>query len=357
MGSFDVGCGISNLAIHEGDKVGFVLIGQSKGDTEFWDQSVGTAMVTYATDLYQPMFPPVFAMYNDYGQVTDVEESTTTKLLESIFHRPTKVIINAINGGGGIYDTYGTIYESYAKEGVLIGSYTASFEEKLLSAGFTKDEDSNASAIGYHFGDFRVMHYPSSDSSLISNTKTGKILAGSISARNNDVLPTLNRFAKETGLYPGYAVEDYEAIKTLNSASGMFFLKEVYDGMEHNLLNSDRLDFYKNRYEANWNKFMERLATVENWTVNSEIRMTYGLDIIEFIRRYSVMPEFAIEKLGIYRDDSDAFFKMRYLLTIMTQVNRILMPSLCGEQHGNDEASMKLNEITGKILAARAEDY
>lgn len=358
MGSFDVGCGISNLAIHMGDKVGFMIIDkQSKGESDFWTRNRGTAMNIYTTDMYQPMFPPVFATYDDYGRVADVENSTTTALLESFFHRPVKVIIDCVNENRGIYDSYSPIYENYALEGSLIGSYTATFEEKLLSVGFTRDEDSNAQAIAYPYGDYRIMHYPQSNSALISNTKTGKILDGSISVYNNDVKTVLKSFAKHSGIFPGYAPEDVEAITTLHKASGMFFLKDVYDGMEKHLLEETSDGFYHARYVKNWEAFMERLSSVEGWTVEKELQTNYSYDIFEFIHRNSMMPLSAIGELGAYRDAREEFFQMRYLPTILTQVNRMLMPSFCGEQHGNDEASQRLNALTDTILKVRAEDY
>lgn len=359
MGSFDVGCGISNLAIHMGDKVGFILIEKNtKGESDFWTRNRGTAMNIYTTDMYQPMFPPVFAVYDDYGRVAEVEKSTTTEMLEVFFRRPVNVVIDCVNENRGIYDSYGPIFENYALEGALIGSFNANFEEKMISVGFTRDEESNEQAIAYVYGDYRVMHYPQSNKALVSDIKNGKILDGNISVYNDDVKTVLKSFAKHTGLYPGYALEDVEAITTLSKASGMFFLKDVYDGMEKHLLAEETyVEFYLNRYVQKWESFMERFDADKNWTVEKEIKMNFSYDIFDFIHRSSMMPLSAIELLDMYKEDREDFFKMRYLPTILTQVNRMLMPSICGEQHGNDEASQRLNALTEEILKVRAEDY
>ena len=359
MGSFDVGCGISNLAVHYGDKVGFVIIDRSTGtESDFWKRRRGTAMHIYSSDMYQAMFPPVFATYDDYGSVRDVEKSTTTDLIESFFRRPMKVVIDCINENRGIYDTYSPIYKNYAIEGSLLDSYTASLEEKLLSVGFVRDTESNERAISYFYGDYRVIHYPQEHKALLSDQKTGKILDGHIFARDKDAKSIMKSFAKNTGIYPGYEADDIEVINILHNASGMFFLKDVYDGMEKAMIaeNAERT-YFRDYYAEDWEKFMERLESVPDWTVKKELSTTYSSDIYSFIKRYSVMPEAVIGMLGVYRENREEFFKMRYLSSILTQVNRMLMPSYCGEQHGNDEASQRLNDLTNEILKVRAEDY
>lgn len=364
MGSFDVGCGISNLAIHEYNEVGFVIIDKPKSYKEYVADTgpePGTAMIVYNTDIYRPMFPPVFATYADYGQVKDVQDSLNVKLLEDYFRRPAAVVINAINEERGIYDAHGSIYPAYAAGDTLIHQYGVSFEDSLVSLGFIKvpkaDEGIHYSDF-YDFEKFRLMHSKTKSTFDIVNMETGRTIYDGILVHSSSDLPTvMNIFGETTGIYPGFKKEEYEAIRTLGKVSGMFFLKEVYDGMEKYTTTGSRMEYLHKRYNARWGKFIDVIGKTEGWTVDGSYPDFYNYELVEFLRKDTVMPKSVIETLGIYKDSPDDFLKMHYLLTMMMQVNRVLMPSFCGEQHGNDEASLKLNRVMGKILKARKEDY
>ena len=97
MGSFAVSCGLSNLAIHESDKVGFVLLEPPVSDMlghRFSSDSGGQVYTGYVTDNFAPFLPPIFGEYDDGGSLCEIEDSVTTKLIERIFNRPIQVVVN-----------------------------------------------------------------------------------------------------------------------------------------------------------------------------------------------------------------------------------------------------------------------
>jgi len=83
MGCWNATCGLSQLPIHHGDHVvGFLLEG--RGNSGRNEGHLGAGGYCYSTDLFAPLFIPVFGKYDDYGSIEDIKGS---KILVDFFNK------------------------------------------------------------------------------------------------------------------------------------------------------------------------------------------------------------------------------------------------------------------------------
>jgi len=145
MGSFNVACGLSNLSINEGDKIGFVILDDSfTTRTNERDRNKaapeGQSMLIYADSLYTPVLPPIYGQYGDYGRVKKIVKSSTTKFLENMFDRPIKTILACISSHRSLYSTIGEIWKHYAIKNPTMEIFQGDMHEQILSLGFVEAE-------------------------------------------------------------------------------------------------------------------------------------------------------------------------------------------------------------------------
>ena len=63
MGSFDVGCFVSDLPINEGDECGFIPLGKPR----FAHDRLPNCYWLLQPEFYAPVFLPILGIYADYG--------------------------------------------------------------------------------------------------------------------------------------------------------------------------------------------------------------------------------------------------------------------------------------------------
>ena len=100
MGSFNVACSISNISINCGTKVAFIpllpnemneRIGRKynkfnlKPGYVFLEPSANCVSNDGAFQFYKPFSLPIYAEYNDYGGIENIEENITTKAIKEYF--------------------------------------------------------------------------------------------------------------------------------------------------------------------------------------------------------------------------------------------------------------------------------
>lgn len=353
MGHFNVACGISNLAIHEGDEIGFVILGDGRVPDPRMSAETGKSFHLYADDNFRPYLPPVFGKYSGYGEVEDMEESITTAVMEEVFGVPAKKVLEMINCSRDLYDTSSEIFKTYYKGSRRFGKWDVSVEEALLPLGFEKvDEESSDQVEVFIYGDYSV---------AIRKTET-PICHWGIRAKGSDVLLApefmvanagtgLSIFSSVTKLLPGYPKEVQSRVKHLKSLNGMFFLKDVFVKMDTYLKEPDvRFDFGK-PIERKWDEFIAVLDAFEKEGHDPE--PVYSL--LEMPQAIERMTCFQKEYLPVLRKygQSYEYLNIVSLLDMMTALNRMFAPSFCGEQDGNDLASERLNKVTDGILAER----
>lgn len=345
MGSFFVGCAISNLAIGDNDRIGFMIIGKPKNYGDLYPDKPQRPFYTYNTDLYKPFLPPIFGQYADYGDIDRIRPSATTELIETMFHRPVKTVLDAIVCNRGVYSKHGQIMASYySGDGYIFDGYKTPATETLLAVGFlSRGENSDGDTI-FDFNDYTVAMHPR-NFYTISNHVQGQTIKNKFYASSGYEL--LEYFGQVTGVYPGYDPEEYEAISLVDNLSGTYFLEDVY----HEMVGFMEADIYMKRdlvkFDKDWTELMVKLESSEDLYYESCL-----ISALTYIQRETVFPYSEQQKLLAYKD-TDGFAPMNSLVTLMSSLNRMLIPSFCGEQCGNDRFSNALNVSTQKILDGR----
>lgn len=348
MGSFDVGCGLSNLTIHYGDRAGFLILDERARYRE--DRNSPGKSLTFGDD-YLPFLPPVFGTYDDYGRIRNITPSTTTAVLEKIFGRPIEVVMDCLMGMRDVYDSYGEIYQNYIlPECRPAERYGTPTEETLITVGFEKTGDNT-----FVFGDFELALDAKKSTWTISDKESGVKITKVHSTHNTDDL--LNAFGTSTRVYPGFSPDDYERVRLLNRLGGMFFLEDVLVKMEKFTSATHYMNNFENRgmdrRKDELNEFFEYLKTQKD----ERFPFSGYLPFTEDFRRDSSFPMEHWALLEVYESDPDALLSMVTIKRTASSVNRVLAPTYCGEQTGNDRASLMLNLIEKQILDARKEEY
>lgn len=359
MGSFNVACGISNLSIKQGDEVGFVILGESI-KARYGKEEFGRSYHTYATDLFEPFLPPVYARYDDYGNVSEVQESLTTKLLENFFGQPAEVVLNCISSQQSIYSYSDSIFNSYFAADRTWNNWDRISGEILMAHGFVKDKDSPVPG-RYLFGDYALEIAENADGSpttgglwyVLNNLEDDVLAHGDM---NQLIDSIMDEFSQATSQYPGFNPRDYNAITTLNSLSGMFFLKEVYEGMKGYVMKDSFRQKKQERLEGFWDRMMDQIeegGEDENgFSVDQSFAIVSSMDQIF---RETSFPRDKFAELKAYGYNYD-ILEMHTLNDIMNTVNRMLMPTVCGAEEGDNEAPHLLNTVSEAIVARRMKE-
>lgn len=371
MGSFDVGCAVSNLAIHEGDEIGFMLLRpKAHHSSESFKHRI------YATDDFEPFLPPVYGEYGDYGDLVKIQESNVTVAIEEIFKRPADKVIGAIGTGRSYYDSYSPIYSLYMPAaGQNKPSWDAHESKTFELFGWTRITAPEGAIDAYSWRGYTAVKNktravgPGTEAGIWSLLHGEQVLKEEIEASVNSPAEQITSvFAELTGLLPGYRDEDWPAIKLLSATHGMFFLKRVADEMiaavESDRWAASSLDRVRKNLEKEFElDVVERLDEL-----NAALKTrTYPESLLASLR--SAFNQFpAIEKclqlenpenVGIVQRilTVDDVLASELLISTMTRLNRMVQPSYCGSQFGEDRLSSKLNRVTDTILEERAKYY
>jgi hypothetical protein len=360
MGSFDVACVISDLAIHPGDEVGFMLISESDVMKAYKSRQVapegGWIHYGLENDGYKPFLSPVFGNYDDYGFVVNIQESETTRFIESLFGKDVETVIKCVGSNRGIYSKYDDIFDSYFTGDQKFTEYDADFKESLLSLGFTFMKSDEGKDV-YEFDGYHLIVEDSGDRYTLRNPANTHYPVILDKFHTRDISELLDIFGHYTHCYPGFETKDYWAIRTLFKMSGTYFIKEVYEKMSKGDV-IDSLD--KRRMEkiheewAEFTSFMKDPANAEDARFPSSL--DYKFDTIQYLTRDTAYDSFLIDRIANHYENPEELWRMLEIRNILRSVNKVLLPNHCGEQHGNDEASDYLAKISRKILKKRFAD-
>lgn len=361
MGSFNIACSISNLTVHEGDEIGLMFIRRQPT----YGPPQALAHRIYNTDDFLPYLAPVFGVYDDYGRLADLKPSATTKVIEEIFERPAVSVVNAIGSDRGIYDYCNPICELYMPEHLfkLLQNYGKTDEQVFKAFGLTKVPAQDGYLEAWQFEDWRVQSREYEFHGVkevghsiftwdIDNAKTGKVVTTNVIAANG-VSVVLSTLARATGFHPGFPEEDWVRIDRLQSMSGSFFLKEVYDQFKERAL----ADPYDGKWtEKTEDELKQILATILVYREGVEIYKGTDLDTVlthtYFYRSLAIKTEWEFWALRHYLEGEELRDALIYPM-VLQLCNRMLAPSYNGQQDGNDRDAWFLNRVTDKILEAR----
>lgn len=349
MGSFNVGCGISNLSIDEGDKIGFVII---KKSTPLYGSS--NAMGHFSNlDYFMPVFPPVFGEYGDYGSMINIERSVTVEILEDKFGIPMNAIMDCISCSHNIYSDAGGIYKYYFKGDRSWQGWGVEPAVSFAKLGFIQRDDVDGREV-FALGGFEIRQrfelmkdHP--DIKLwywsVVRSKTGEVLVPEFMSQSVDAI--MDCFAKVSGICPGFTDESVESIKHLQSFSGMFFLKDVYEDVL-SFMEENNDEYNLNFYKSMWDN-LRKAGTTSKRTTGSFGRIPTMSMVIKDL---TLFPDKYFNQLKRYGDTYE-FNHIFTLPRVMLSLNRMLMPSLNGEQFGDNDIALRATEITQSILEKR----
>lgn len=377
MGSFDVGCGISNLGIQTGDKIGFVILGENEEVKEYND-GIGQSRYHMSTDLFKPFAPPVFGTYGDYGRVENIASSDTVTLLEDIFARPIKVVTDCIGDNRTVYNRYSIIRKHYIDEDVmsiLKNGKGITNSLSLVKAKFLKEfqiitDNSEEQEYLFHNHVFFRMVEPTGAEPIPTWKVTNVNTKVSIKQEPyEDIEGFLDRFSSSTDLYPGVVSSEYNVVKRLQTLSGMYILEDVFKGMVHHL-NNGPTAFLTKYDQKGFYERMTKLSQAIKYGHNCEdgsLFIYMGSRLMRFFEQSTSFPAEYLDKLSIYDSSEFAYvydksiqlnklIVLQELIHIMGSVNRMFQPSFCGPQNGDDEAAQALNKLTKKIVKKRLKE-
>lgn len=354
MGSFDVNCGISGLPIHERDTTGFLIL---KKKASYYDRGFSSApknLIVNADDLYSPSFPPIYGVYNDYGRITDIRKSATTKLLEKFYRRPVQVIFNCIQSDSDIYAYDGPIAANYAN--TELPSFLNRDEPlsgHLSNLGFveTKLEDGT---LAYTFSGFEMFKNEDENKWIIRDIAS-KYVYGQMSTAKN-ITEMMNIFGEKTRKYPGFDEVDFATIRSLHSYTGMFFLEEVFQGMNKYLHAEHYMNNYENKYRLRFEKqWVEAMAaTIEAEKDGKDtFSILYDYQPVESFLQKVSFPPGGMSVLVDYVDAPEEIFALANMIKIAEGVCRPFGPSVYVSLGEGDRPAKMLNMVAANVLSKR----
>jgi hypothetical protein len=355
VGSHNAGCGISNITIQEGDRVGFVLLAKSDRP-ERMAPNVGFASYIRETDTFRPVLPAIYGKYSGYGDIENVTPSKTTELLEKMFSRPIDDIMACVTCTRELYSSCSEIYERYFTGSKAFNEFGVSHEDGLVPLGFTKVSSGDKEE-AYRWGKYEIIVRKDGMLSwwAIYNADTEELLVPEFPSQF--ISNVLDEFSKVSGIFPGYDDADVEKITALNAFYGMFFLEDTFIGMRSYLEEND--EDFRDSVEANqgmWNGFVAAQNILKDESEDVVDVVLPNLAMSRFIQQTTALPCDAIPSLSIYGETYE-YLELADLATVLAMVNRMFQPSFCGTQDGDDDVSLALNAVTNRIIAERKSRY
>lgn len=365
MGSFSVACGMSNLPIHMGDDMGIVLLSKNP-----FGNNHPTSSTIYDSSVYFPFFAPIYGEYGDYGMMENIVADDNTATLEKFFGLPIQEIVNSVAMGCSFYGKTPISKALFqADKDVLDGGY--SLGDILIKTGFTQSVDGRFTFQDYlveivsNYGKLKSDLEDDEVRCVVSNTTNGKSV-GEI-RRVKGGLEFLSEFAELTKVYPGYDPASFGRLALLSELAGMFFLKEIFDGMKEEMPKQEYLnDFHVNE----WHELQKAKADQANFNpesvkenrdfdaFRSNFRLTFAIASNRAQMYIDRATAFPIEEIDfLVENATDAFWDIQAVNVIMRSTNHPLTPTFCGEQDGNVPASIKLAKLTMKIAKKKLKEY
>lgn len=354
MGSFNAGCGLTNMSIGYGDKIGLILLAKPIYDDSGIRSNSNSTSYIKCTSVFAPYLPPIYGEYDDYGMIENIEPSITTNLLEKIFSAPIESILQAISRGDSLYYNDSIIAQMYMPEEIRsYFGYGANDKEQMEALGFITSVEEN--------GD---IHYENEQFIINSSTENGlpyrkcNLTHKKTNVTSNDTHDLkiiLNLINKTIGGYVGYPEETWEKITLLNELGGMMFLREAKEKLVP--LAYESIDYWYKPLEEQKEEtaqFLVRLSQIEYAKDKDFERLIATNDWSRIIgREVTSFPTDKMELLGAYAANPDEFEEIGDLVTTMSKLNRLFMPTFSGDQFGSDKFNMESLEVSKEILARR----
>lgn len=365
MGDYSLSCALSGLTIKQGDKIGFVMLKPSYPEPIHSQKLTEPRQCTVGSNEYWiPYLPIVFGEYEGYGTFHEVTRNVTTDFIEDYFHKPTVDVINVIgNRDRTIYYDESPILELYKPQQVTdveLG-YNTTIEEGLTTYGFVKDATQEDRYTFENYVLFKKDHNWLVTTTYKNGSGHNNVLRFSrYGTASYDVI--LDAFARLTRVFPGFKPEDYDAVSTLASMSGMVVLEQVYTSMMKSIKEWDDHYMFDNHFHEGWEQFNKIVSDHETapkdesaQAFESPLKLKNKLIGNFFDDRLREFLKIELEntKLLTRYYGSEEIFNAYKLPNLFQSVNRIIEPSLLGQEFGNHEALRILHAAIGEVLDER----
>ena len=265
MGSFNRACSVSNLSIGYDDPVAFFLLAPNTMPRSSWKDDelnyrekvhrvgIGSGLL-HSNCYFNPIALPIFGTYNDYGGIANIQEDSNTRALEKFFGIPIDRIVGCVTCCRSVTDTYAESFASFAKDKELMAGYGKDElrfdEEWLVRIGF------EAVNLMTHYGfvhpkfpHLMIKLFDDDSGHNYKKHKAFRIFREGIEdyiyhhpgyQAKSDLQ---HQFYKLTGYHLNVSDENQERFEILNTLSGMFVHREIYDS----LANSPVEDYFREK--------------------------------------------------------------------------------------------------------------
>lgn len=341
MGSFNVACAISKLHINEGDKVALLPIVKPKYayDPRFAPTGMTEPGSTFARPTrYLPYCPPIYGKYDDYGSISEIKETTTTKFLENKIGKPIQAIVSCLSDTREIYSSMSTINEVFAPKDFYKLSYDAKIEA-IVNYGFVQNKKEK------HIYTYNQASIDSKERVIVTARGYRQPIPNSV----HDAEGYLQAFADYTGMWPGFAKEDWESITLLYALGGTFYLPQFVEPVKA-VLEEDFL--YKRdvkMFQEAWDETQTYIdGTKERiWATDlpyyKEMRNLWAMDVVSALEFYQTVE---LEEVKGLID----------LNSVFIATNTSYYPSYCGAQFEDVDVEDAVVKTMKKILKKRREE-
>lgn len=233
MGSFNVACSISHLSIGPGEKCYFIpLIRNKYGSIDEQSNLISNEGPSY---FFWPFCFPIEGEYNDYGGIENIVHNSNTKVIEEFVGITIEQLVSCLTGRRGFGDYFSEIHANFAK--VKGDRFSRDISEAvMLEIGFERyypvDEEYSWDIRTYKFPEHKFYISLKEDFTnkdfkffdcIIYDLDKKQISSNRIHEFNE----FMNCYKNATGIYLNY--ENQKLIRLLESLSGTFIKKEIYD--------------------------------------------------------------------------------------------------------------------------------
>lgn len=344
MGSFNVSCGLSNVTIHEGDPVAFLLLSkrEQRGGFSRRGGDYFRTMLTDETSFFKPASPLIFGEYADYGRIANVQENITTEILNEATGVSAEELVNMFEHEDPYSEYASETFKSLWTPELRSLTQEVSSLESLARVGFTVK--GNKATFGGHtllddWGVWNLTH--DEDSENIKETCS--------EYESTKALSLLNWFSKKTGRYPGFGYNEKAVIFSKNTY-GMWFHAGV---LEQALQIPDIFPFWLSTDNLDWDKYVKMLKKKRPGPISNvlleDFKRIYGDWVYDLSQMNKIIPL-------LLADAEKEVTQILFLGQVMSKMNRFFAPSFSGEQFGDDEFQLSFNGIVQTLLAQRVND-
>ena len=243
MGSFNVGCGLSNMSIGAGTEIAlFPLLPNYMQGFEKDDNLKVTIPVTsnlVSNDgsyiLYRPLSLPIFGAYDDYGGIEDIEEDVNTKSIEDFFKCKigafAHIITNDYHCNYSVLDWYKKIDSD--------SDYLNSLETSLTNFDFKKIHAVNAIGIDtYTHADYKDLEIKvnSADKNnvIVEVSKEGSVIKTASLTSYSIFSDLIDALYSASGYHLLVDADMQKHYKILRNTSAMFADRGIYRAFAKN---------------------------------------------------------------------------------------------------------------------------